>query len=232
VDPNELQQTKAVFASLLTLPDDDLPLDVLCLLLCRLGGHDIDVKEQQALLTDDATGLPSSFEHLVPHLFAGPDAYRGNTENYYDPANSMLSEVRRTRLGIPITLSVLAIEFGRRARVPIRGIGMPGHFLIASGVDPDSFADPFDNGRLLARADARRIFERVSGGKAAWHDSYLEPTSTRDIVFRILNNLRVACSKQLSQRVHLPWINELSSWFPQGAPFDRRGADRLMAPFN
>src|SRR6185369_1909611 len=117
---------------LLDLPEPDRPLDVLCLLLCQLAGRSIDIGEQRALLDQAATGLPADFAGAMAHLFQGPASFRANETDYYDLANSLLSEVWRRRLGIPITLSVVAIELGRRAGVPIVGVGMPGHFLVAS----------------------------------------------------------------------------------------------------
>src|SRR3546814_4479768 len=70
-------------------------------------------------------------EALTAHLF-GVEAFAGDTDSYFDPRNSLLSDVLDRRLGIPITLAVVAIEVGRRCGVPLVGIGMPGHFLVRS----------------------------------------------------------------------------------------------------
>ena len=224
--------TKARFKELLQLPDARLPLDELCLLICRLAGTGIDVDEEMRKLDVAARAVPPTFEGLMTHLFQGPAAIRGNGEDYYAIGNSLLSEVHRTGLGIPITLSVLAIELGRRVGVGIVGIGMPGHFLVRSTGDRDGFADPFGGGRLLDREGVRKLFARVTSGRAPWNEAYFRVVSTRDIVFRILNTIRIACNKNDDDAVHLAWVLELLSWFPQGEPFDVRAAERAMAKFN
>jgi len=76
----------------------------------------------------------------------GPEGFRGNRADYYDPANSLLDQVLARRTGIPITLSVLAMEVGRRVGAPLVGIGMPGHFLVPEAPDGSSFHDPFHRG--------------------------------------------------------------------------------------
>ena len=210
-----------------------VPLDVCCLLICQLAGRDIDVEVEMKALDLIAETLDvSTFEGVIAGLFSGPQPLRGNTDAYYQITNSLLSEVRRTGLGIPITLSVLAMEIGRRKDIPIVGIGMPGHFLVADGAADDRYADPFNGVRIFGRDDARVLFQRYSGGAAAWNDAYLQVTSNIDILFRVVNNIRVACTKSFVDRHHLPWLLELLSWFPQGPAYDRGAAARSVAPFN
>jgi regulator of sirC expression with transglutaminase-like and TPR domain len=232
VDPRPI---KARLHALIT-GVDPLPLDVSCLLICQLAGRDIDVEEERKALDMVAETLDATtFEGVIAGLFAGPQPLRGNTDAYYDITNSLLSDVRRTGLGIPISLSVLAMEIGRRKDVPIVGIGMPGHFLVGDGSierGPDRFADPFHGVRIFGADGARELFQRFSGGAAAWSEAYLQVTSNIDILFRIVNNIRVACTKRFVDRQHLPWVLEVLSWFPQGQPFDQAAAARAVAPFN
>ena len=210
-----------------------LPLDICCLLICQLAGREIDVDvELRALDLIAETLDASTFDGIIAGLFSGPQPLRGNTEAYYQITNSMLSDVRRTGLGIPITLSVLAIEIARRKGVPLVGIGMPGHFLVGDGAAPDRYADPFNGVRVFGRDGARELFQRYSGGAAAWDDAYLQVTSNVDILFRIVNNIRVACTRSFVERRNLPWVLELLSWFPQGPAFDRAAAARTVAAFN
>ncbi len=229
VDPTT---SKARFRELLLRPDDQLPLDELCLLICRLAGLEIDIQEELRKLDVSAAAIPPTFDGVMSHLFRGPAALRGNANDYYSISNSLLSEVHRWGLGIPITLSILGIELGRRNGVGIVGIGMPGHFLVRSADDADLFADPFGGGLIMDRDGARQLFERITSGRAPWNDAYLSPVSTRNIVFRVLNNINVACNKNVAQRANLAWVLELLSWFPQGRPFDDRAAHRAMAQFN
>ena len=223
---------KSRFRALLDEHGEQPPLDELCYLICQLGGHPIDIAEQQAQLDFAAQQLPASFEGVVSSLFAEPSGLRGNRDDYYNVSNSMLSEVQRTRLGIPITLSVLAMEHARRVDVPVVGIGLPGHFIIGSGDDSDLFADPFNGGELLDIDGVRRLHRQSTGDASTWRDSYLRPMRNRDVVFRILNNLSGACKRSFADRDKLPWVLELMSWFPHGAPYDDQVAARTMAPFN
>ncbi len=225
-------QDKQRFHDLLDTHGPALPLDEACYLICRLAGHDIDIAAQQGGLDFAAQQLVPTFEGIVSALFRGPGALRGNVDEYYDLRNSMLSEVQRTGLGIPITLSVLALEHARRIGVPMLGIGLPGHFIVGSALDADLFADPFHGGQLLDRDGVRQLFGRVTNRPERWRESYIAPVSERDIVFRILNNIKVASARTLADRVHLPWVLELLSWFPQGDAFDPAAAQRAMAPFN
>ena len=223
---------KSRFQELLQLPDDELPLDVMCLLICQLAGFEIDVDDEQRKLDIAALPLQPSFGAVMTHLFQGPAAIRGNRDDYYNLANSMLSEVHRNGLGIPITLSVLGMELGRRAGVGIAGVGMPGHFLVRSVDDDELFADPFGGGAILDREGVRALFARITAGRAPWHENYLRPVTSRNILFRILNNINVACAKNFADSPNLPWVLELLSWFPNGAPFDAQAAARAMARFN
>jgi regulator of sirC expression with transglutaminase-like and TPR domain len=208
-----------------------IPLDLSCLLLCRLAGRDIDLASEMEALDALAAGVEDrSFEGVIDALFAGATPFRGNTANYYDIANSLLTDVRRSGLGIPISLSVLAMEVARRVGVTMQGIGMPGHFLVGNG--ESLFADPFHGAAVFGADQARELFERVGGGTAAWNDGYLRPATNTEILFRVVNNIKVACSRSFADRHHLPWVLEVLSWFPQGAEFDPAAAARIMAPFN
>lgn len=208
-----------------------VPLDLSCLLICQLAGRDIDIDVEMAALDALAAGIERpTFDGVITGLFAGPQALRGNTAAYYDIANSLLSEVRRTRQGIPITLCVLAMEVARRRGIPMAGIGMPGHFLV--GDTADHFADPFSGVTVFRAEGARALFHRVSGGTVVWQDDYLRPATNLEILFRVLNNIKNACSRSFADRHHLPWVLEVLSWFPQGPSFDPEVAARIVAPFN
>lgn len=129
----------------------------------------------------------------------------GNTDDYYDPANSYLDEVVQRRTGIPITLAVLMLEVGRRLGVPLAGVSMPGHFLLRDKVDPDVFVDPFARGQLLDRGGCAARFFAVQGPGSVFDDSYLEPVGKRAILARMLANLETVATtrgdRDLMQRV-------------------------------
>lgn len=130
---------------------------------------------------------------IAGHLF-DTEHFTGNRGAYYEWRNSCLDQVIASRRGIPITLSILMIEVGRRLGVRLVGVGMPAHFLVGVADEDDVFYDPFDHGRRLDRDGARRRFDEVTGGQVTWDDRYLRPTPDRDIVVRMLNNLKGVCS--------------------------------------
>jgi len=87
-----------------------------------------------------------SLETLIHRLFV-EENFAGNTTNYYDPRNSLLDQVLERRLGMPITLSVVCLEVGRRAGVSLEGVSMPGHFLVRP-MATDHYLDAFNGGAL------------------------------------------------------------------------------------
>jgi regulator of sirC expression with transglutaminase-like and TPR domain len=147
---------------------DDLGLR----LRSRLAGDELDRVSELSRFLSDEVGL------------------RGNAEDYYDPRNSFLNEVLDRGLGIPITLALVYIEVGRRAGVPLDGVGFPGHFLLRHSIHPQLLLDPFEHGRLLTTDDCRQILEKLSGGTLPFDPRLLRPSSPRQILVRMLNNLR------------------------------------------
>jgi hypothetical protein len=95
-------------------------------------------------------------ETLVEYL-ADELGFKGNAEDYYNINNSLLPEVIETRIGIPITLSLVYMLVGRRAGMAVHGIGLPGHFIIGYG---RLFFDPFHGGRRLGLDDCRSLVKQ------------------------------------------------------------------------
>lgn len=116
--------------------------------------------------------------------------FRGNVDDYYDPRNSYLHDVLERRTGLPISLSLVYLEIGRRASVPLSGVGLPGHFLVRSDEEPELFLDPFARGRALTRRDLPVLIERAIGRRMAIGPAELEPPSDQAIVARVLSNLK------------------------------------------
>jgi regulator of sirC expression with transglutaminase-like and TPR domain len=116
--------------------------------------------------------------------------FHGNAENYYDPRNSYLNDVIERRTGIPITLATLYCEVGRRAGLQAHGVGFPGHFLAKCLLpDGDILVDCF-NARTVSREDCQTLLDSFSPGGGTLSDEMLEIASARDILCRMLNNLR------------------------------------------
>jgi len=115
--------------------------------------------------------------------------FRGNSENYFDPANSYLNRVMDRRKGIPISLSALYLFLGRRLGFPLVGIGMPGHFICRyQTATEEIFIDPFHGGKLLSRLDCRK---RLVDLAAEYDDQHLAPVSNRRTLQRMIANLHL-----------------------------------------
>ncbi len=134
----------------------------------------------------------------VVRLLYRDEGFVGDREDYYNPDNSLLDRVLDRRRGIPISLAVLVIEVGRRAGVPLFGVGMPGHFLVGDRVDKEIFIDPF-SGAVIGPDGAQSMFRRMQPG-APFQMSYLDETPPAHIVLRMLNNLRMIHQHQRDNR--------------------------------
>jgi regulator of sirC expression with transglutaminase-like and TPR domain len=116
--------------------------------------------------------------------------FHGNVEDYYDPRNSFLNEVIDRRTGIPISLALILTEICRRVGIEARGVSFPGHFLVRVEVDGDPvFIDPFD-GRMLDRRQLAELHQRATGEEGPIDPRVLAPATKRQVLARILNNLR------------------------------------------
>jgi regulator of sirC expression with transglutaminase-like and TPR domain len=143
--------------------------------------------------TEDA--ISAFNEYLYDEL-----GFRGNRRRYDDPRNSFLNEVLDRRTGIPISLAVVYLEVARRAGLSVSGVNFPGHFLLRAGLGNTSvtsnareqFAiiDPFHGGARLSEADCRELLRQHVGDEAAFDHRLLEPASRRDIIVRMLVNLK------------------------------------------
>ncbi len=124
----------------------------------------------------------------LSRLFSERWGFHGNRDAYHDPRNSFLNDVLDRRTGIPITLSVVYIEVGRRAGMDLVGVGLPGHFLVGCAGRDDLYVDAFSEGALLARADCAVRLRELRPG-TVFRSEFLEPVGTRLILTRMLNNL-------------------------------------------
>jgi regulator of sirC expression with transglutaminase-like and TPR domain len=117
--------------------------------------------------------------------------FRGNLEEYYDPSNSFLHRVLERRVGIPITLSILYLEVGRRLGLPLVGVGLPGHFIVkVAGADEEILIDPFYKGVVLDEAECQRRLDAIYGGKVVLTKHFLRAVSKRELLTRMLYNLK------------------------------------------
>lgn len=218
------------FHSLVGADHDDPPLDVGCLLIAAHARPDVDPADLLASGLGELDQLARScpgreLDDLRSHLFERL-GFHGNRRAYDDPRNSFLDHVLEERTGIPITLSVVMIEVGRRLGLTLDGVGMPGHFLVGAG--RGRFVDAFDGGRLLTAEDCRERFVELAGPGAPWSDELLVPVSGRTVLARVLANLRQLFGAARDLR-SLDWVLELRSGMPGVSPRERAERASVLA---
>ncbi|MCA1676297.1 MAG: transglutaminase-like domain-containing protein, partial [Actinobacteria bacterium] len=203
-------------------------LDRASFLIAAHAYPDLDVDASVAALDDLAAHCPEpTLEGWRRYLFEDL-RFTGNVEEYYDPANSFLNEVIRRRVGLPISLSVLGMEVGRRLGLSLVGVGMPGHFLLQhAGADPPVWVDPFAGGRVLDRAACEERFHVVNGASTPFLETYLDPVRPRAILARMLANLKAIYATRGNLEA-LAWVFALRLAIPGVPPLERRDLARVL----
>ena len=197
------QEFRRLFAQQVGLPDDHLNLGLAALYLAGeeypnlVVSHYLDMLDQLAAQVradageTDAAGLAQTLRrHLFDLL-----GFTGNPADYYNPDNSFLNRALDSRMGLPITLSVIFLEVARRLGLNCYGVGMPGHFLVGLA-EPELYLDPFHSGSLLSARDCQRLAREMFGPTLTWNDAYLAPCPGHLILYRMLNNLRLIYGSQ------------------------------------
>jgi regulator of sirC expression with transglutaminase-like and TPR domain len=138
----------------------------------------------------DATAPVVMLQELSRVLFE-EEGFRGNVDSYYDTRNSFLNDVLDRRLGIPITLSIIYLEVGWRLGLPLHGVNFPGHFLVRyDGEAVKLLVDPFHGGLVRFEDEAQGLLDHVYGGAVAMAPEFLRVADRKDILVRLLENLK------------------------------------------
>lgn len=194
------------FTAAITRPEREVHLAQVCFLVAAEEYPELDPLPYLDAISEFADrvrgvvgGEMGAYDvvYAINNVLFGKGSLRGNTENYYDPRNSLLNDVFDRRLGIPISLSIIYLEVAREAGFPMDGIGMPGHFLVGAGEGEGRiFVDPYNSGGLLSRKEclAMALRGRVPRGRKPDElAKHLLPVSSKKaIVHRLLNNLKLA----------------------------------------
>jgi regulator of sirC expression with transglutaminase-like and TPR domain len=164
---------------------------------------------------------------LLHHYYFDELGFHPNTGNYYSPDNSYLHRVVERRTGIPISLALLYIEIGRAIGLKLSGIGFPGHFLVKAQCGEGLlFIDVFARGVSLSAADLRHRLDQVLRGTKAPLEAYLRVASEREILARMLHNLKAIHAHGEQWQALLEVQNRLVALLPDSAE-ERR--DRGLA---
>jgi regulator of sirC expression with transglutaminase-like and TPR domain len=191
---------RARFARLVARPEPEIDLAVGALLIAALGRPavaeaeilgELDAIAERVRIRLDAGDPPHVVVGRVHDVLYRELGFRGPTAaEYGDPANSHLDEVVTRRVGLPISLAIVELEVAARLGLALVGIGLPGHFIVGG---PDGLLiDPADRGRALTPDDCQALIRRAIGEGVLFHAGMLRPASRREILARVLRNLRAA----------------------------------------
>jgi serine protease Do len=212
------------------------------LLLAKMDERDLDVEAYVNQL-DKMTGeIKSALPHdpdertrlvaLNAYLFQ-QNGYHGSRFEYYHRANSYLNRVIDDREGIPVTLSVLYMEMGRKLGLKIDGVGLPGHFVVrhVSSDGSDQLVDVFEGGKFISHEDAEAIVLRYVGRPL--QDEDFQPTPPKEILRRMVRNLGALAERDRDSEALLRYVDAMIGLFPQeGGLRHDRGVLRAMTGRN
>jgi len=201
-----------------------------CGLICESGGYE----RARSILADQFDNLSMTVEGAdvvgVVRSLRDELGFDGDRQNYDDPVNSMLHLVIERRRGLPILLSVVVHEVCRRKSIPASIIGMPGHVLVSDGLARPTYVDPFHSAHPMSAGGARGLYESMTG-LSNFNESFLEPISSRAVLWRILNNL-LSRYRRSGDLAGVRWVMRLRTAFPGSGPEVEKEFARLMGPMN
>jgi len=183
-----------------------------------------------------APSLLGRVRALNRYLFE-EEGFHGNNEDYYDPRNSFLNDVLDRRTGIPVTLSAVYIEVGRRCGLEVEGVSLPGHFIVRvrrararRGRAPaeEQLVDPFHAGALLSIGECQARLDRIFSGRMQLDPTMLAACDGRAVLARMLRNLKVIYVKAQDYPRALNALDLLVELEPD-APEERRDRGLVYA---
>jgi len=232
-------RSRKTFQQLVTLPDSAVPLAEAALILACEEYPQLEISPYLDILDNMANmaqqklrpaDSPVETVKKINAVLFENFGFRGATEDYYDPRNSFFNDVLDRRIGIPITLSAVYMEVSRRLNFPIAGVGMPGHFIVKYWDRREEFfLDPFNRGEILTRDDCRdRLYERY-GDSIDFDERLLARVTNRQILWRMLNNLKEIYLKAHAFDKALAIVDMMLMVDPEEIPqFRDRGLLRLQ----
>jgi regulator of sirC expression with transglutaminase-like and TPR domain len=196
------EHIRADFVQMVNRPDEALELARVALLVAAESDQDVDIdgelrqlegwaEELKARVTPDLNNL-QKLARLRSFVFDDL-GFRGDRRDYYSPSNSLLHQVMKRRRGIPLTLSIVFMELGWRIGIPFEGVAFPGHFLVRLPGEPrDLLLDPYKRGMVVHEEDCRQMLLESTGGRMSYDPALTVSVGKRDMVARLLHNLKGA----------------------------------------
>ncbi len=209
------------------IEDEKIDLIRAALVIARGEYPDLDIEEYSARIEKLARRVAAysadSDEHntlaALNRVLFEETGLRGNRDDYYDPRNSFLNDVLDRGLGIPITLAMIYMEVAKRVGFHLSGVGMPGHFLLKhySADGTEILIDCFNRGDILSRQDCQSRLDEIYSGEMQLRPEFLHPISRRQILTRMLNNLKTVYLSTRNFRKALPIADLILVIHPQSA---------------
>lgn len=206
-------------------PDEQIDLAKAALYFAQADDPDLNVQNYldvlEAIAIEIEFQLPSERYPLkviqtINHYLFEHLNFRGNQQDYYNPDNSFLHRVIERQLGIPISLSVIYLAIAQRLNFPMVGIGMPGHFLIRPEFEGAGvFVDPFNRGEILFEQDCQARLDETYRQQVKLESSWLAPVSNKQILARMLNNLKFIYLHRREINKALSMMNGILKIFPE-----------------
>jgi regulator of sirC expression with transglutaminase-like and TPR domain len=224
--PAELIETFSVFVAP-EIEDEKIDLIRAALAIARTEYPNLDIEMYAARMEQLARRVAALVPNPEPQLARAALNrllfeelnLRGNREDYYDPRNSFLNDVLDRGLGIPITLSIVYMEVAKRVGFSLAGVGMPGHFLLKhyGQEGQEMLIDCFNRGDVLTRQDCQSRLDEIYSGEMTLRPEFLHPISRRQILTRMLNNLKTVYLSTRNFRKALPIADLILVIYPQSA---------------
>lgn len=208
------------------LEDERIDLVRAALTIARTEYPDLDIEKYvscvDALARRVGARIPDAGDATqtiaaLNHVLFEEEGFRGNRDNYYDPRNSFLNDVLERKLGIPISLAVVYMEVARRVGFPLFGVGMPGHFLLKH-YDVEGrqvLIDCFEGGHILSDRDCQQRLDEIYSGQLPLQPDFLMAVSRRQILTRVLNNLKTVYLSTRSFKKALPLVDLVLVIYPR-----------------
>ncbi len=227
-----LEETLERFREAVAGPADEVPIARAALLIAQAEYPSIDVDGYERRLQDMAETLTQQLGRqpfrpraramiqTVNQLLFRELGFRGNADHYEDPRNLYLSDVLSERLGVPVTLAIVYAEVCQRAGLDVQPVGLPGHVICRySPNDPTDEADEllidvFNGGRILTRHNCQELVRGAFGARVPFKDYYLENLLPRQVIQRLLHNLKAGALQQGDEERAARAIDFLLALYP------------------
>jgi len=235
----QAHEARRRLARLAAQPEASIDLAHAALLIAAEEQPGLDVEKYRALLLEwglaarERVGrAQGSVIKALNHFVFEELGFAGNHGDYYDPANSLLHEVLTRRKGIPITLSLVYIDVGRRAGLEVAGVGLPGHFIVRAQVTmaegaETALVDPF-NGKVIDEEECQQRLDEMYGGQVLLTQEMFRPARPREILVRLLRNLKAIYAQAQLYRCTLAIIDRILLFAPD-AHDEHRDRGTLLA---